>query len=437
MRRLASLLVFAMVGSARGQAREPRWEAPELDRDPPRARVGFREASRRAIEAYPQMRLALLALERAEAALQTARAPAWPRLIANGVYQRLDDDRKLAERVFQPRDQLSANLTLSVPLVAPTAWAQWNRAGHAVDVQRATTLEVRRAVALGAARAYLAVVAQKRIVAAAARSLASAGAHRAFARSRFEGGVGNRLDWVRAEQEFAQAERDAQLSMASLVSARESLGIMLNADGPIDADEQDVSDLQRDIETWRRVRFDESRRADLVAAARRVEAQRSSKRDNYTDFLPTLTGQFVPFYQTPPSVVTPETGWTAQLIASWPLFDGGARYGATKERAVALREAEIQYEASKRQARSEERVAQETIARADAALAAAQRVATHAREALDLAATAYRVGTATNIELVDAERRARDAEANVAITEDTARRARLDALAAAGLFPAP
>jgi len=47
----------------------------------------------------------------------------------------------------------------------------------------------------------------------------------------------------------------------------------------------------------------------------------------------------------------------------------------------------------------------------------------------------FRAGAATNIEVIDAERSARDADTAVAIAEDQLRRARLELLNALGRFP--
>jgi outer membrane protein TolC len=52
-----------------------------------------------------------------------------------------------------------------------------------------------------------------------------------------------------------------------------------------------------------------------------------------------------------------------------------------------------------------------------------------------LADRSYRGGASTNIEVVDAERRAHDAASAVALAEDAARQARLDFLVATGAFP--
>ena len=48
---------------------------------------------------------------------------------------------------------------------------------------------------------------------------------------------------------------------------------------------------------------------------------------------------------------------------------------------------------------------------------------------------AFREGASTNIEVVDAQRQARDVETQAAITEDALKRAQLDLLVAFGRFP--
>jgi outer membrane protein TolC len=177
------------------------------------------------------------------------------------------------------------------------------------------------------------------------------------------------------------------------------------------------------------------RRPDVREAQSRSEAAHHVTRDSYTDYLPLLTGIFAPFYQNPPSLTVPRTGWQAQLLLTVPLFDGGLRYGQRRERSAFERQARAQLEATLRQARSEVRVAFEAVREADHANAFAHEAAKLAKEALDLAATAYRAGTATNLELIDAQRHARDAAAQAALAEDSARQARLELLVSTGRFP--
>ena len=69
------------------------------------------------------------------------------------------------------------------------------------------------------------------------------------------------------------------------------------------------------------------------------------------------------------------------------------------------------------------------------ALVSAEAAAQQAEEVVRITDLAFRTGATTNIEVIDAERRARDADLSVAIAEDTLRRARLELLTALGRFP--
>ena len=59
----------------------------------------------------------------------------------------------------------------------------------------------------------------------------------------------------------------------------------------------------------------------------------------------------------------------------------------------------------------------------------------HAAEVLKITDLAFRAGATTNIELIDAQRRARDADTAAALAEDRVRQSRLDLLVALGRFP--
>ena len=58
-----------------------------------------------------------------------------------------------------------------------------------------------------------------------------------------------------------------------------------------------------------------------------------------------------------------------------------------------------------------------------------------ANDAMRLADIAYRAGASTNLELIDAQRVARDAETQANLAENNERQAILDFLAASGRFP--
>jgi len=177
-------------------------------------------------------------------------------------------------------------------------------------------------------------------------------------------------------------------------------------------------------------------RADLRLWHERLRAAERVVRDGWTDYAPSLVATFQPFVQAPPTVLLPRWGWQVQLALAWTLFDGGFRQGAQRERRVRAHEAEAELRGSERQALSEVRSAEEGQRRAAAALAAARSAQRLAASGLELANLAYRGGASTNIEVVDAERRARDADTVVGQAEDALRQAALDLLVATGRFPA-
>jgi len=182
-------------------------------------------------------------------------------------------------------------------------------------------------------------------------------------------------------------------------------------------------------------RSTEAARRDVKAAKVKAEVTRASTRLDWADYVPLLTAIFQPFTQNPPTLAQPLAGWQAQVVLTVPLYEGGLRYGQAHERRALADSAEAQLENVLRQAKSEVRAAFTTVQHADEALAAARDSAKEAAEALELANISYQAGATTNLEVIDAERRARDAETQVAVAEDAARQARLDVLAASGRFP--
>jgi outer membrane protein TolC len=348
-----------------------------------------------------------------------------------GTYTRLDSDRTLGGTTLAYANQFNANVTLNVPIVVPKPWAQWSQAQDGVEVSRVSAQDVRRTVAVAVARAYLTVVAQKRVIEAAIRAHDNDKAHYSYAHQRFAGGVGNRIDEVRAEQQLQSDEANVERQYAALARDREALGVLVGVGGPLDAEEPN---LQAPTDAPQAMR-DAERRTDVIAADVRLKAAQHTVRDGWTDYSPYLSGVFQPFYNAPATAQSPVTGWVAQLVLTIPLYDGGLRYGLEQERAVNRDEAQVTLEATLRQARSDVRGAFEELRRADAALASARQAAQLAATGLELAQTAYRAGASTNLEVIDAERTARDAETAVAVAEDGARQARLDLLAATGRFP--
>ncbi len=261
----------------------------------------------------------------------------------------------------------------------------------------------------------------------------NAKAHADYAKTRVLGGVGTTLDEARADTQLAAAEVQVQSATIALERARESLGVLVGSNEPIDVLQE--PSLDRAMSLADALRTAESDRTDVRLARARAAAAAHVERDGWTDYVPLLSVGFEPFYQNPPSLIYPTTGWQLQALLTIPLYDGGLRYGLRRERTALTAEARIGLDATERQASSEVRVAFDEVRSADAALKAATDGAAAANRALDLANLAYKAGATTNLDVIDAERQARDAATQATIAEDAARQARLDLLAASGKFP--
>ena len=176
-------------------------------------------------------------------------------------------------------------------------------------------------------------------------------------------------------------------------------------------------------------------RTDLQLFAAQQDAANRVLRDSSKDRFPSLDAVFQPSSTYPSQFFTPQNSWRFLLQASVPLFDSGQRQGVRTERQAAFDQSKAVYAQALTAARSEVRAAREAVASAERGLAIARAGADQARRVVDIVNVSFRAGAATNIEVIDAERSARNGDLAVAIAEDTLRRARLELLTAAGQFP--
>ena len=291
---------------------------------------------------------------------------------------------------------------------------------------------MRRQLATAVGRTYLAVLLQHREVEVAGRARDTANAHYEYAHTRMRMGLGNGVDDARAEQELRSDEARVKDAETALVRAQSALAILLSEEDLVDA----VDDFALQTPPGAASAIDDARRqrADVRTLSARREAAAHLSRDEWVFYAPTLLAQATAFEQTR-TPLQPGAGWQAALVLSIPFFDGGLRNGIRRERDAIEEEARIQLEASLRQVSVEVRTAFRIVANADESLRAARLAATAATTAARLADKSYRAGATTDIEVVDAQRRARDADTAVALAEDAARQARLDLLLSTGAFP--
>jgi outer membrane protein TolC len=396
-------------------------------------RMTFKDAIASAIERHPSAQAAAAEILRADALLGQVRAGALPQVTAGVTNATLNEARSFGTTVATPQNQLAAAVTVLAPLYAPVQWALRVQLMDNKQTAELAAADVRRQVAVATAQAYLTVLAWQRVLDANQRARETAQAHYEFARQRRENGAGSRLNELRAQQSVSIDDVRVEEARAGLYRAQEALGVFVADGGPVTADDEPLLDVPSSLGSA--IAAMSNARTDLRLAASREIAAARVVTDSWKDWLPSVSGLFQPQVVYPGTSFQSAWSWRLQIAASTPIFDAGSRREKRAERDVLLKESQIAFEGLVRQAKSDERTAEYTLARTERAWAAAKLAAQQAHEVVDIVNISFKVGASTNIEVIDAQRVARDADTAAAVAEDQVRQARLALLVALGRFP--
>ena len=390
-------------------------------------RLTFAQAIERAINNNPSVAQAATGIVRAESILLQVRSSSLPALGA-AMTVNITNPVKFDNLSVVPGVQTQTTPTLGIPILTPVAWAQRNQAGDQVVVAQRNERDVRRQIAVAAAQSYLAIIARRRVLDLNSRARDNAREHFMFASQRFQGGIGSRLNALRAEQEMLSDETRVEEALLLIQLAQEALGVLVGANGPVDAVDYPVFDIPDELGQL-------TNRTDIQLVMERERAAQRVYSDSWKDRLPSLNGVFTPSLVEPPGVFAKAFSWRAQVLFAVPVFDSGLRSGQAAQRLADLNALKFERASLERQAASEIRTARDAVASTTRAFAQAQQAADRANQVVQITDVAYREGASTNIEVLDAQRQARDVETQSAIAEDALKRAQLDLLVALGRFP--
>jgi outer membrane protein TolC len=422
---LAGLVVLLMASGAGAQTPAAAGQTPQ-----PVARLTFREAVDRATERNPSSAIAAAAILRAAALVDQVRSGAGLQINGNATSTTINRGIEFEGTTVTPRSSVTAGLDVRYPLYSPVLWARRVEAQDNVAIAELSAAETKRQTALATADAYLAIIARRRVVDANIRARDAARAHAELARELEAAGTGSRLNRLRAEQELSIDEGLIENARLALYRAQEALGVLVVANGPVDAADEPTFELPPAGQAGTVLM-----RSDLQLFAAQQRAAERLVADNRKSYFPTLQAVFQPSATYPSQFFTPTASWRALLQFDVPIFDNGGRAAERRIRQTAVDTLKAQIAARTTEIASAERAAREAVASAERELVSVRAAAAQAEEVVTIVNISFRAGAATNIEVIDAERRARDADTSVAVSEDALRRARFDLLNALGRFP--
>lgn len=403
--------------------------APAFAQAPAPRVVGLDEAVQQAVAKNITLASAQTSITRAEGLLQQSRAALMPTVGAAMSLVLNDAARSVEGNTTQPRGQAIFSATAALPLVAPEAWAQVGQSRDQVDLARLATAETRQQIVVATANAYITVMAARRQVEVGQRALEASRAHLDFAQKRLEGGAGSRLNHARAAQAVSRDEAQLENTAFALVVAQEGLGVLMGENGPVDAASEPVFDAPVPVtgDEWL------AQRPDIQFEMRNIEAADRVVRDSWRAWLPTASLSFTPQAVTPASLFSTSKSWQLGVGVQQRIFD--RRPAAEKAlRQVTLAQARFARDDAELRARSEVRQARQSTVLLERALVSSRRAADQAAEVLRISTAAFELGATTNLEVIDAQQTAHEADSAVSLAEYALRRARLDLLVALGQF---
>ena len=420
-------VVVAALGALGAMARPGPAEPPA-----PPAIQGLRleDAIQLALTRNERSRIAELNVVIADAGVARARAAFLPVLSASG-------NDTLHPR-DTPLDTANGALTLSQPLIEPTAWPLYDQARHELSGQRAQSADDQRQVAFDAVRAFIAVLLADQVVQAAQRKLDTARADLADTDAQVRAQLVSSNDVTRARIGLASSERELASDRGSLDAAYIQLALVIKAPiapglvvptALLDAGVQPVPPA--DALVARSL----DRRPDLAARRQLALAAHDFAREPRMRWFPALglVGQLTASSQTDRS--GHDVTGTVALTASWAIFDAGARSADARSRDAQAAIADLTADSLIRAIDAQVRTAAAALVSAQLALAAAQGAMDAARKSADETAILYHQQLAKAIELLDANEQRFAAEVNFAEAQFSVASAYLALRQAMGLDP--
>ena len=330
-----------------GPTAPPPIDDPQLAPPPPapRALASWDEALQMVRAQSPDYRTTYDNVLRAEARTRVALAAILPTAVAQGTYthQLMTVPLALAPgappQAYPPQDVWGITGTLSWSAIDPHGIHAYGTAKKNVTAYEADLTDKRRTIAVSVVSTMLGTLAAERVAELNRVGLRAALERLALAQVKTRIGGGTELDVDRASQDVAAARGLVITGDESLRQARESLGLALGSKTPLAAPGNlDLDRFERTVASTCRLSTDLERRADVIAARRRVEVADRTVDDVWLQFAPSFAlGSLLAWSSEP--VYPPATTWAIEGMLNVPIWDGGARYGYLRDARAAADQA--------------------------------------------------------------------------------------------------
>jgi multidrug efflux system outer membrane protein len=304
------------------------------------------------------------------------------------------------------------------------------------QANRFTVEDTRRTLELGLANQIVSVVTAERSAEINRVGLRVALEQLGLTRRKEALGAAMSLDVVRAEQNAANARVALVNGDEALRQAREALGLAMGVPEETGvAPGMKVDGLaQEAMQSCRSVDIIDDR-PDVLAALKNLEVAKRNLRNTWYSFIPVLTAQSQVAATTAPNNGYPNPTWSIGAALSFPIFDGGTRYGTIKTQQAMADAANQSLQSLRYQAIIQVEQAQRGIEVAEASYKVALQQRDLAAQNDTLTQKLWVRGQGTSVDLVTASAAHRQAEQSLVVAEFGVVKARLAAIMALSTCP--
>jgi outer membrane protein TolC len=304
--------------------------------------------------------------------------------------------------VIQAQEQVDFSLNASVPLVVPAAYPGLNAAKATVAAGRANQAATEATVLLTTAQAYYAAAGTEEVVEARQHSVVVAQKALDNARARLEAGVVNRVEVKRAELQLVRQKQSLLEADDQRAAAYRSLGTIMNMHDPVKAQASKAPPPEpADVLTLTKLGL--KLRPEIDALDKTIDSNRLTRSSNIWRWAPVLSAFGTVRAFNYKGFSGDNYLWAVGLQLDWTLYDGGIRDAQAKLAAAQLRENEARLDQLRDQIRDEIDNDERALKTKRSAVEAAIRSVQLSKETLDLVQVQHDAGTATQLDLLQAQ----------------------------------
>ncbi|KFE66367.1 TolC family protein [Hyalangium minutum] len=335
---------------------------------------------------------------------------------------------------IQVYNQFGAQVQLNQALLAPALCMAIKSANIAEDVAALNVEAARREILFGAAQLYFGAAGLKEAVTVQERLLEVQTAREKDAQLTFDAGAQPKVALLRAQIDKARSEQDLVRARNSYLSTLQALATLMNEPADFDVVVPEEPVMPEGIEDLERALQD---RPDVAAARRSVDLAETGRSAVKWKYAPSLGLSAAYRWANVGGFTGKNTSWLVTVGLQWVLWDGGLREAELRESSAKIAEAKANAANSENKVRDEIRRGLLDLASARANRLKAERQLQLARESQRLVDVSFKAGTATYLEVTDANTALAAAETGFVGETLNASLAALRVLKAAGRFAPP